>query len=147
AGCDDKAAAPAASAAPTTPEPSVSVAAEAPSASALAAASAAPSAGPEAGFPKANTEGCPDGMVRVTGNYCPGMMQTCKKHHPEYDNAKDKAKVSERCLEYEEPSKCISKERKAVDFCVDRFEYPNKVGELPRVLTSWLQARDMCKAA
>ena len=146
AGCDDPAAAPSASAAPSTPAPGSASASASPSASELASAAAAPSAGPEAGFPKANTEGCPDGMVRVTGDYCPGMMQTCKKHHPEYDNAKDKAKVSERCLEYEEPSKCISKQREPLDFCMDRFEYPNKVGELPRVLTSWLQARDMCKA-
>ncbi|MBX3183465.1 MAG: SUMF1/EgtB/PvdO family nonheme iron enzyme [Polyangiaceae bacterium] len=131
-------------------EPSASAAAPAPSvATAEVDASAPPDSmteptGPEANFPKANTEGCPGGMVRVTGNYCPAMVQTCKEHHAEYANAKDKAKVSERCLQYEEPSKCISKERTPLDFCMDRFEYPNQVGELPRVLTSWQQAKKLC---
>ncbi|MGE0324206.1 MAG: SUMF1/EgtB/PvdO family nonheme iron enzyme [Polyangiaceae bacterium] len=145
-GCDKQGGdgpAPAASSAETAVAAS-SAPSPAPSESVGAAASSLPPK-PEDKFPKANTEGCPDGMVRVTGNYCKGMVQTCKKHHPEYENAKEKRKVSERCLEYEEPSKCISKERTPLDFCMDRFEYPNKVGELPRVLTSWLEARQRCE--
>src|SRR5690242_7461273 len=31
--------------------------------------------------PPANTLGCPDGMVRVTGAYCPGVIQTCEEYH------------------------------------------------------------------
>ena len=52
--------------------------------------------------------------------------------------------MSERCLKYEK-SRCFVKERKQLSFCIDRYEYPNKRGELPWVLTSWLQAKALCE--
>ncbi len=95
--------------------------------------------------PKARTDGCPDGMVRVEGEYCKGAIQKCEEHHPEYLARKDKdPTVSERCNKYR-PTKCISKEKTPMSFCIDRYEYPNKRGELPWVLTSWIQARDKCE--
>jgi formylglycine-generating enzyme required for sulfatase activity len=84
-------------------------------------------------------------MVRVEGEYCPALTQNCKKHHKEYAGNKDDKNVSERCLEYEAPSHCVSKKRKNLSFCMDRFEYPNKEGELPQVLTSWHQAVKACE--
>jgi formylglycine-generating enzyme len=88
------------------------------------------------------TDGCPDGMVRVDGEYCPDVDQRCEKHHPEWE--KDHA-VSERCLAFESPTRCLSKERKHLSFCMDRHEYPNTEGELPWVLTSWRQAVKLCE--
>jgi len=85
-------------------------------------------------------------MVRVEGEYCPAVIQNCVEHHKEYRANKSDKNVSERCLRYE-PSRCLSKERKHVAVCVDRFEYPNVVGELPRVLTSWAQAKKACEAS
>jgi formylglycine-generating enzyme required for sulfatase activity len=85
-------------------------------------------------------------MLRVAGDYCPAVIQQCLQHHPEYLAAKDSPTVSERCLRYAEPSRCASSARQALDFCMDRYEYPNQPGELPRVLTSWLQARALCEA-
>jgi formylglycine-generating enzyme len=91
------------------------------------------------------TEGCPDGMVRVSGEYCPAVIENCAEHHPEYKRNGSDKNVSERCLRYEEPSKCLSKKRVTLDFCMDRYEFPNKKGELPRVLTSWVEAVELCK--
>jgi formylglycine-generating enzyme required for sulfatase activity len=82
-------------------------------------------------------------MVRVEGEYCPEVDQKCLEHHKEYENDKSK-KVSERCLKFEEPSKCLSKARVHLSFCMDRYEYPNKVGELPLILVSWVDATKMC---
>lgn len=142
AGCDKKSAStPAESASVAVPPPTESAAA--PVASAPADAGA-PDASKESAFPPAKTEGCPDGMIRVEGEYCPVVIEKCDEHHPEYVAHKGDKNVSERCLHYEKPSRCFVKERKHLSFCIDRFEYPNEVGELPRVLTSWLQARDMC---
>jgi formylglycine-generating enzyme required for sulfatase activity len=31
-------------------------------------------------------------------------------------------------------------------FCIDRYEYPNKPGELPKLMVSWYQAKDLCAA-
>lgn len=83
-------------------------------------------------------------MVRVEGEYCPVVIQKCVEHHPEYQRNKQDKNVSERCLRYKEPAKCFVPDRRHLSFCMDRFEYPNKVGELPRVLTSWLQAKNLC---
>jgi hypothetical protein len=81
----------------------------------------------------------------VEGDYCPGVVQECIEHHPEYKARKDDPTVSERCLRFREPSRCVSKQRLKLSFCVDRYEYPNQVGELPRVLTSWREARVLCE--
>jgi formylglycine-generating enzyme required for sulfatase activity len=99
------------------------------------------------GFPPARTEGCPDGMVRVEGEYCVALMQDCLVHHKEYEANKENKNVSERCLKYKAPSRCVVKPRQQMSFCMDRFEWPNKVGEMPRVLTSWLEARILCQRA
>lgn len=127
------------------------------------AATAAPpiaDAGAEAGAGAlpGTTEGCPDDMVRVRGSYCPNVEQICEEHHDEYakDSAQQKKReargeksapttVSERCLRYKSPSRCLSKERRPMDFCMDRYEYPNKQGELPALLISWTDAKKVCE--
>ena len=81
-------------------------------------------------------------MVLVAGDYCPGAVQKCLEHHEEWETerarvarlrAKGKkasSSASERCLRYAK-SKCISKKRVPMRFCIDRYEWPNKKGELP----------------
>ena len=98
-------------------------------------------------FAAAKTEGCPEGMVRVEGDYCPALTQECLAHDKDYDQNKDNPTVSERCLHYKKPSHCVSKQHEKLAFCMDRFEWPNKLGELPRVLTPWTQAKAMCEQA
>ncbi|MFO0546908.1 MAG: SUMF1/EgtB/PvdO family nonheme iron enzyme [Polyangiaceae bacterium] len=131
------------------------------SASAAALTSNAPptalSAAPSASAAAPTSHECPDDMVLVTGDYCPDVEQQCLKHHEEYahDRAKQvkaaaegrkyKSTVSERCLEYA-PSVCKSKERRKLSFCVDRYEYPNKKGELPAFLISWTDAKKTCES-
>lgn len=100
--------------------------------------------GAASSLPPARTEGCPAGMVRVEGEYCPAVIQNCEEHHPEYKARKGDSTVSERCLRYA-PSRCMSKERVTLSFCMDRYEYPNQPGEMPWVLTSWIQARELCQ--
>ncbi len=128
--------------------------APAPSHAAPASASAG---GPDA--PPGRTDGCPSGMVRVEGDYCPEVEQVCLEHHEEYErDQKKKAKakekgvpykstVSERCLRYASPTKCLSKERRPMSFCIDRYEYPNEKGALPALLISWTDAKKTCEAA
>ena len=90
---------------------------------------------------------CPDGMLFVEGEFCPGALQICMKHHIEYEHGRTNPTVSERCLVYKEPSKCISPKRKHMRFCIDRYEWPNKKGELPMVLVQWLEAKQLCESA
>ncbi len=89
---------------------------------------------------------CPSDMVHVAGDYCPVVRQRCLEHHPEYLARRGDPTVSERCLRYQSPSECSSKERRPLSYCMDRFEYPGTPGALPRVLTSWLEAEKLCQA-
>ena len=117
---------------------------------AAVSAASAPSASAPPSAPKSypgTSSGCAADMVRVEGDYCPALTQNCLEHHSEFENANGAKNVSERCVLYEEPSRCVSKKRKKLSFCMDRFEYPNKVGEIPRVLTSWTHAKKFCEAA
>jgi formylglycine-generating enzyme required for sulfatase activity len=99
-------------------------------------------------------------MVLVHGDYCPEVNQACLEHHDEYnrDEAKKKQKrdrgedvgkstVSERCLRYKEPSECLSRQRRPMRFCMDRYEWPNQKGELPALLVSWTDAKKTCERA
>jgi sulfatase modifying factor 1 len=125
--------------------PASALSAGAGSAEADAGAGVADAGTDDAGVPPARTDGCPDGMVRVAGEYCPAVAQNCLKHHAEYENDPKGKTVSERCLVYQEPTRCLSKQRTPMDFCMDRYEYPNQVGELPRLLTDWYQAKKRCE--
>lgn len=104
------------------------------------------------------SEGCPADMVLVNGNYCPAVNQSCLEYHEEYlrDEARKKAlrakgeevgksTVSDRCLRYQEPTECLSKKRRPMRFCMDRYEWPNKKGELPALLISWTDAKKECE--
>lgn len=97
-------------------------------------------------------------MVLVEGEYCPDVEQRCLEHHKEYAGDQkrkrkraeeggegEKSTVSERCLRYESPSRCNSKEKRPMKFCVDRYEWPNKKGELPEFLLSWMDAKKKCE--
>jgi sulfatase modifying factor 1 len=96
--------------------------------------------------PRAGPAACPADMLLIEGNFCPVALQRCVKHHEEWETKKDDPTVSERCLEFAKPSQCLSKERKPLRFCIDRFEWPNRRGELPIVLVQWLEAKKQCEA-
>ena len=152
----------------SAPSPTDPTAASAASTADLADAdAAAPTADPDAATdPDAaldaalpgRTEGCPDGMLLVEGNYCPEAIQKCIEHHDEFANDERRKRkkreagqeagnstVSERCLRYEAPSICASKKRRPMRFCMDRYEWPNQKGELPALLVSWVDAKKQCE--
>ncbi|WP_437585308.1 SUMF1/EgtB/PvdO family nonheme iron enzyme [Sorangium sp. So ce1000] len=93
-----------------------------------------------------STEGCPGGMVRVEGEYCSAVVQECLEYHPEWTKRHGEPGVAARCLRFREPSRCVAKKTEHLSFCMDRYEYPNVPGELPRTLTSWEQAAGLCEA-
>jgi formylglycine-generating enzyme required for sulfatase activity len=84
-------------------------------------------------------------MVRIDGEYCPAVIQECLEYHPEWTKRRGEPGVPDRCMRYREPSRCVAKRRVKLSYCMDRYEYPNVPGALPRVLTSWEQAAARCE--
>ena len=78
---------------------------------------------------------CPDGMVLISGAYCPYVGHRCVDW---IDEKRD------RCRRYAPPALCEGRIRNE-RFCIDRYEYPNEAGALPVVMVSFIEARDACQ--
>jgi hypothetical protein len=82
---------------------------------------------------------CGENQVEVDGDYCPALEQKCIRWmDPE-------TTVPRRCSEFAPTGKCQGKTVKK-HFCIDKYEYPNKLGEKPVVMKTWYEAADACKA-
>ncbi len=84
---------------------------------------------------------CPSDMIEVKGNYCPQVDQKCLEYDEKVVNANGKV----RCLRFAE-TKCLSKTRKPMHYCIDKYEYPNKVSEIPVVMVTWNEMKKSCEA-
>lgn len=83
------------------------------------------------------TAPCREGMIEVEGDYCPALEQKCLKWLD--------GELKLRCGEFAPTGKCQTATiRKR--FCMDKYEYPNKVGEKPVVMKTWHEAVQSCKA-
>jgi formylglycine-generating enzyme len=88
---------------------------------------------------------CGGGMALVAGDYCVTPEQRCIGHQ---DIPGEGGKIiPNQCLRYAEPVICFQNRRRPMRFCMDRYEWPNKKGELPRTLVSWQDARALCESA
>ena len=96
--------------------------------------------------------GCPSGMVRVSGLF----RSEAGGATGEVERLQDRACTDWISREF--PARCRTFDREkieaavaklpteALDYCIDRFEYPNRKDEYPIILVSWYEARDACKA-
>jgi sulfatase-modifying factor enzyme 1 len=81
---------------------------------------------------------CGENQVEVEGDYCPALEQKCIRWmDPE-------TTVPRRCSEFAPTGACQGKTIKK-HFCIDKYEYPNKLGEKPVVMKTWYEAADACK--
>ncbi len=82
---------------------------------------------------------CPPEMVKVEGDYCPFVAQTCLRWlDPDTEL---------QCVEFARttaPVLCSMKARHQ-RFCIDRYEWPNRAGTLPQYMTSWNEAKSSCE--
>jgi sulfatase-modifying factor enzyme 1 len=110
----------------------------APIASSSAPVVAVPAPSPSATHAPAPPSPCPGDMVLVEGMYCPQVEQTCRH----YLGAGRFRTYS--CARYR-PTKCLSKQRKTLRFCMDRFEYTPPGESLPRNHVSFDEASASCE--
>ncbi|MBK7579062.1 MAG: SUMF1/EgtB/PvdO family nonheme iron enzyme [Myxococcales bacterium] len=83
---------------------------------------------------------CPDGMLRVTKDFCPKVERQCLKS--EYD----KANHITLCHRFKPDTTVCRAPRVALDFCIDRYEYPNQERAHPPVMVSFFDASGLCAA-
>jgi hypothetical protein len=83
---------------------------------------------------------CPPDMVEVEGEYCPVLAQKCLRWLDPTTKL--------QCVEFDRPSSAptcaVPTEHKR--FCMDRYEWPNRVGELPSDMASWVEAKASCQS-
>ena len=93
-----------------------------------------------------NSSYCPDNMVEVKGMYCPKVEEICLKWlDKDQSPSANQGEGPLRCAEFKYPTKCLSKEKKYMHFCMDRFSYPNVEGDLPKTQMSWVEAKNSCE--
>jgi hypothetical protein len=82
---------------------------------------------------------CPPDMVEVEGEYCPLVEQKCLRWlDPE---------TKLQCAEFEQPAHpgACGMQTQHKKYCVDRYEWPNKFGAVPRYMVSWKEAKATCE--
>jgi sulfatase modifying factor 1 len=86
------------------------------------------------------TAACPEDMVRVTHDFCPDLERTCVRDEYERPNHLT------ICHEFEPGSgRCLAP-RVPLDFCIDRYEFPNQKGGHPPVMVDFHDAKAACAA-
>ncbi len=79
---------------------------------------------------------CPDDMVLVDGWFCPILAYPCAR----YVDRREKY----RCAEYARQRRCRG-EPDHRRYCIDRYEWPNRVGAKPLVYVNWHEAKAKCQ--
>lgn len=92
-------------------------------------------------IPAVISNGCPIGMLRVRGEYCPIVEEICLKW---LDHPKSGGEAL-RCAEFKFPTRCLSQDRIYKDFCIDKFEFPNREGALPEVGRTFQESEQICQ--
>jgi formylglycine-generating enzyme len=126
---------------PTSQQASVPPAVVVESSSPTSATNPPSSASPSSDAELAAAQACPSDMVLVEGSFCPEVEQRCAS--PEGASLTGQA----MCREFHAPSRCLSARRELKRFCIDRYEWPNRAGVRPQVLTQWTEARALCSGA
>jgi len=85
------------------------------------------------------TPPCPDGMIHVETTFCPDVERRClDMEHDEKNNLPI-------CHAFAHGQQCRTSER-PIDFCIDRYEYPNEKGAHPTWMLDWYEAQATCEA-
>jgi formylglycine-generating enzyme required for sulfatase activity len=78
-------------------------------------------------------------MVHITHDYCPDMQRQCDKS--EYDRS-NRITI---CHQFKAGSNVCPGKREPLDYCIDRFEFPNEPGGHPPVMVDFHDAALACE--
>jgi hypothetical protein len=83
---------------------------------------------------------CPADMAHVATNFCPDVERRC------LDSEHDDVNNLDICHAFAPgETRCRTQER-PIDFCIDRYEYPNEKGGHPVWMLDWYQAQATCES-
>jgi len=89
---------------------------------------------------------CPNDMVYIDGSYCSSVFHHCIKGGKDHLYNKVGDPEPYYCDEYKEENiKCLGTEY-PIKYCMDKYELPNVVGEMPLVMISWYDAKNICES-
>lgn len=95
----------------------------------------------EKSLEKVEQAACPGGMVLVDGDYCPNLQVRCLYNVDANGNhIAGLASPLWACGEYQNPTVCKSVPVH-MRFCMDRYEWPNIKGQVPKDWMSFTQAK------
>jgi hypothetical protein len=78
-------------------------------------------------------------MIHVSTTFCPDVERRCiDMEHDEYNNLPI-------CHSFAPTQRCRLTPR-PIDFCIDRYEYPNEKGAHPAWMVTWYEAQATCEA-
>ena len=93
---------------------------------------------------------CAEGMVEVRGSMMVdpgGDVDVVDSQQKSVCTDWINRDFPERCARFDEArwkKLSASAPRKAMHFCIDRFEYPNRRGAFPWIVVSWTEAQSIC---
>jgi sulfatase modifying factor 1 len=93
---------------------------------------------------------CPEGMVEVRGSMIVdpgGDVDAVDGQQKSVCTDWINRNFPERCARFDEArwkALAAAAPRKAMHFCIDRFEYPNRRGAFPWIMVSWTDAQSIC---
>ncbi|HMA92419.1 MAG TPA: SUMF1/EgtB/PvdO family nonheme iron enzyme [Polyangiaceae bacterium] len=92
-----------------------------------------------------DSEGCPTGMLEVSGLYCSSLLHRCVKGGRTHLGEVSDEPEPYYCEAFQVGRAiCLGREERK-HFCIDEFEYPNQRGALPTVMVNWYEARQLCQ--
>jgi sulfatase modifying factor 1 len=101
------------------------------------ASMSAPDASDDAAADASTPGACPVDMTLVDGLFCPAIAYRCLKRS---------GGVGHGCPEYMRGEVCLGQQDRR-RYCIDLHEWPNRVGERPKVYVSWFEAKTLCDGA
>ena len=85
-------------------------------------------------------QACPAGMQHVRFDHCPKLARRC------LDKEYDKPNHITICNRFATSKPECKEPRVPLDFCIDEYEYPNRVGAKPPVMVNFFEAQNLCGA-
>lgn len=83
---------------------------------------------------------CPPDMAHVVHDFCPKVERKCVKKEKNVPN-----KIT-LCHKFQPGSTKCLEQRHHLDFCIDKYEYPNRQGAHPPWMVSWYDAESTCRS-